>query len=75
MSDTQLSPKSNAAAVRRLEVFTGAGRRRAWSADQKGMIVAESYSLRGIDFRDCAAARIDAAAVVRLAPECAANSR
>src|SRR5580658_7547928 len=44
MSDTELLPKSNAAAVRRLEVFTGAGRRRAWSADQKGMIVAESYS-------------------------------
>ena len=44
MSDTELLPKSNAAAVRRLEVFTGAGRRRAWSADHKEMIVAESYS-------------------------------
>jgi transposase len=29
--------------VRRLEVFTGAGRRRAWSAEQKGEILAESY--------------------------------
>jgi transposase len=44
MSDTELLPKSNAAAVRRLEVFTGAGRRRAWSAEQKDMIVAESYA-------------------------------
>jgi transposase len=29
--------------VRRVEVFTGAGRRRAWSAEQKREIVAESY--------------------------------
>jgi transposase len=29
--------------VRRLEVFTGAGRRRAWSPDEKAAIVAESY--------------------------------
>jgi transposase len=29
--------------VRRLEVFTGAGRRRSWSAEQKARIVAESY--------------------------------
>ncbi len=29
--------------VRRLEVFTGAGRRRAWTAEQKAEIVAESY--------------------------------
>jgi transposase len=43
MSDTELLPKSNAAAVRRLEVFTGAGRRRAWSAEQKERIVAESH--------------------------------
>jgi len=28
--------------VRRLEIFTGAGRRRTWSADQKAAIVAES---------------------------------
>lgn len=44
MSETELLPKSNAGTVRRLEVFTGAGRRRAWSAEQKEMIVAESYS-------------------------------
>jgi transposase len=30
--------------VRRLEVFTGAGHRRAWSAEDKARIVAESYS-------------------------------
>ncbi|MFD0937010.1 transposase [Methylobacterium trifolii] len=28
--------------VRRLELFTGAGRRRAWSNDEKATIVAES---------------------------------
>ena len=30
-------------AVRRIEVFTGAGRRRRWSAAEKAAIVAESY--------------------------------
>lgn len=30
--------------VRRIEVFTGAGQRRAWSAEDKARIVAESYS-------------------------------
>lgn len=29
--------------VRRIEVFTGAGRRRSWSAAEKAAIVAESY--------------------------------
>lgn len=42
MSDTELLPKSEP--VRRLEVFTGAGRRRRWSAEQKARIVAESYA-------------------------------
>jgi transposase len=41
MSDTELLPKSEP--VRRLEVFTGSGRRRAWRAEQKVRIVAESY--------------------------------
>ena len=36
-------PKSKPEAVRRLEVFTGAGRRRTWTAEQKARIVAESY--------------------------------
>jgi transposase len=40
MSDTELLPKSEP--VRRLEVFTGAGRRRAWTIEQKARIVAET---------------------------------
>lgn len=43
MSDIELLHKSKTDAVQRLEVFTGAGRRRSWSADQKARIVAESY--------------------------------
>jgi transposase len=31
--------------IRRLEVFTGAGRRRKWTAQAKAQIVAESYAL------------------------------
>ena len=30
--------------ARRIEVFTGAGRRRTWSSEQKAMIVAESHA-------------------------------
>ena len=30
--------------ARRMEVFTGAGRRRQWSAEEKARIVAESYA-------------------------------
>ena len=33
-----------AAAVQRIEVFTGTGRRRSWTADEKAGIVAESYA-------------------------------
>ena len=29
--------------VRRIEVFTGAGRRRSWSGEEKAAIIAESY--------------------------------
>ena len=43
MSDTELLPKSKTEPVRRMEVFTGAGGRRAWSAEEKARIVAESY--------------------------------
>ncbi|HVP97692.1 MAG TPA: transposase [Roseiarcus sp.] len=43
MSISERNEKSNdAASVRRLEIFTGAGRRRAWTAQQKAAIVAES---------------------------------
>jgi transposase len=43
VSDTELLPKSKPEPVRRLEVFTGAGRRRRWAAEQKAQILAESY--------------------------------
>jgi transposase-like protein len=43
VSDTQLLHKSKPEPVRRLEVFTGAGRRRTWTAEQKAQILAESY--------------------------------
>src|ERR1700674_2059575 len=42
MSDTELLLKSEP--VRRVEVFTGAGRRRTWTAEGKLRIVAESYA-------------------------------
>ena len=42
MSDTELLHKSEP--VRRVEVFTGAGRRRRWSTEQKAEIIAESYA-------------------------------
>jgi transposase len=42
MSDTELLHEPKTEPVRRLEVFTGAGRRRAWTAEQKARIVAES---------------------------------
>jgi transposase len=42
MSDTGLLPKSEP--VRRVEVFTGAGRRRRWSLEQRRRIIAESYA-------------------------------
>ena len=40
MTITELKPMSEP--VRRIEVFTGAGRRRSWSAVEKAAIVAES---------------------------------
>jgi transposase len=43
VSDTELLHKSKPEAVRRLELFTGSGRRRAWTAEQKAGIVTESY--------------------------------
>jgi hypothetical protein len=33
-----------AAPARRVEIFTGAGRRRVWSDEDRGAIVAESYA-------------------------------
>jgi transposase len=44
MSMSELTLKSSAeGAARRLEVFTGAGRRREWSAEDKARIVADSF--------------------------------
>ena len=43
MSDTELLHKSKGEPLRRLEVFTGSGQRRAWSAEQKARILTESY--------------------------------
>jgi transposase len=43
VSDTELLHKAKPEPVRRLEVFTGAGRRRSWTAEQKAQILAESY--------------------------------
>ena len=44
MSISQLTLKtSDEEPVRRFEVFTGSGRRREWSDEQKAQIVAESY--------------------------------
>lgn len=46
MSDTgdYHMPSAVAAPVRRVEVFTGAGRRRIWSKEDKAAIVTESYA-------------------------------
>ena len=44
MSDTELLHQPNVETVRRVEVFTGSGRRRRWTAEQKARIVAESYA-------------------------------
>lgn len=52
MSDPELLPVSEPR--RRLEIFTGAGRRRTWSAEAKARIVAESQAA---DASVCAVAR------------------
>jgi len=44
MSITEPEHMSEASSARRVEIFTGAGRRRMWPADVKAGIVAESYS-------------------------------
>ena len=45
MSDTELllKPKEQPEPVRRLEVFTGAGRRRRWPLEEKERIVSETF--------------------------------
>ena len=44
ITDDKHMSEADHAAGRRLEIFTGAGRRRSWSADDKAAIVAESYA-------------------------------
>jgi transposase len=44
MSGSEHKHMSKAGEARRLEIFTGAGRRRRWSAAAKAQIVAESYA-------------------------------
>ena|SRR5437879_497570 len=44
MSNTELLHEPKPAPVRRLEVFTGSGRRRSWTAEQKARIVGETYA-------------------------------
>ena len=44
MTISELKPKSrDEEPVRWLEIFTGSGRRREWSQEEKARIVAESY--------------------------------
>jgi len=43
VSDTEFLHKSKGEPVRRLEIFTGSGRRRVWTSEQKAEILAESY--------------------------------
>ena len=54
--------------VRRLEVFTGAGRRRKWSDEDKARIVAEIVASGDLVSARGAAPWIVAAAIVWLAP-------
>ena len=44
MTDTQDDPRTKGVSARRIEIFTGAGRRRSWSAEEKSRIVAESLA-------------------------------
>jgi transposase len=43
MSDTELLHEPKPERIGRVEVFTGTGRRRQWTVEQKARIVAESY--------------------------------
>jgi transposase len=44
MTDTHDDPRTKLRPARRVEIFTGAGRRRNWSAEEKAQIVAESLA-------------------------------
>ena len=51
--------------ARRIEVFTGAGRRRRWSAETKARIVAESYATSVAIYNRDAFAAVERTPVVR----------
>jgi transposase len=44
MTDTQDDPRTKASPAQRVEIFTGAGRRRNWSAEDKARIVSASLA-------------------------------
>ena len=44
MTITQDDPRTKPATARRVEIFTGSGRRRSWSAEEKAQIIAESMA-------------------------------
>ena len=44
MTELKDDPRTKPAAAQRVEIFTGAGRRRNWSAEDKARIVAESLT-------------------------------
>jgi len=44
MTDTHDDPRTKVGPARRVEIFTGSGRRRSWSAEEKARIVAESLA-------------------------------
>lgn len=44
MTDTHDDPRTKVGSARRVEIFTGAGRRRLWSAAEKSRIVSESLT-------------------------------
>ena len=58
---------TNTKPVHRLEVFTGAGRRRTWSAEDKALIVAESLGKRRFCLSRGPTARTFTTAIVWLA--------
>jgi hypothetical protein len=51
VSDAELLPKSKEEPVRRLEVFTDAGRRRAWTPEQKDLSSRPRASARRVGTR------------------------
>lgn len=44
MTITQDDPRTKPAVDRRVEIFTGSGHRRSWSAEEKAQIIAESMA-------------------------------